>query len=142
MEISVLLAQMVTYTSLDCAVSLLVVHACVCVRVHASATPSSAGADSHEWRTLMGKFHSITVVPHLCASSRHPLGVSPDCHFGDGCMDIIAKRSASARLTHVLTGHVSPPCLSACSGLGCVLDFGVELTSQMVITLHCGVHSV
>ena len=58
----------------------------------------------------MGKFHSITVAPHLCASSRHPLGVSPDGHFGDGCIEIIAKRSASARLTRVLTGHVSLPC--------------------------------
>lgn len=130
-----------TYTNLNYAVRLLVVHACMCEYIP-PATRSSAGADSHEWRTLMGKFHSITVVPHLCASSRHPLGVSPDCHFGDGCMDIIAKRSASARLTHVLTGHVSPPCLSACNELGCVLVFVVELTSQVVITLHCSDYNV
>ena len=89
----------------------------VCVRACAflcCATLSSVGADSHEWKTVMGKFHSITVVPHLCASSRHPLGISPDGHFGDGCMDIIAKRSASARLTRVLAGHVSQPGLLDC----------------------------
>ena len=50
-------------------------------------------ADEHIWRTIEGKFKTISIAPHICASAKYPSGMAPYGHFGDGCINIILESS-------------------------------------------------
>ncbi|XP_015607020.1 ceramide kinase isoform X2 [Cephus cinctus] len=47
------------------------------------------------WLTVRGKFFMVNGANVSCACSRSPLGFSPHCHIGDGCVDIILIRHTS-----------------------------------------------
>ncbi|KAF7393296.1 hypothetical protein HZH66_009129 [Vespula vulgaris] len=47
------------------------------------------------WLTVQGKFFMVNGANVSCACSRSPMGFSPHCHIGDGCVDIILVRHTS-----------------------------------------------
>ncbi|XP_066997111.2 ceramide kinase [Anabrus simplex] len=42
-----------------------------------------------EWKTFRGKFFMVNGANVSCACTRSPNGISPYCHMGDGCVDVI-----------------------------------------------------
>lgn len=42
-----------------------------------------------EWKTFHGKFFMVNGANVSCACSRSPNGISPYCHLGDGCVDVL-----------------------------------------------------
>ncbi|RLU21065.1 hypothetical protein DMN91_007681 [Ooceraea biroi] len=47
------------------------------------------------WVTVRGKFFMVNGANVSCACSRSPMGFSPHCHVGDGCVDVILIRHTS-----------------------------------------------
>ena len=47
------------------------------------------------WVTVRGKFFMVNGANLACACSRSPMGFSPHCHVGDGCVDVILVRHTS-----------------------------------------------
>ncbi|XP_076634236.1 ceramide kinase isoform X2 [Colletes latitarsis] len=47
------------------------------------------------WMTVRGKFFMVNGANLACACSRSPMGFSPHCHVGDGCVDVILVRHTS-----------------------------------------------
>ncbi|KAH0950646.1 hypothetical protein HN011_000416 [Eciton burchellii] len=47
------------------------------------------------WMTIRGKFFMVNGANVSCACSRSPMGFSPHCHVGDGCVDVILIRHTS-----------------------------------------------
>ncbi|XP_018352225.1 PREDICTED: ceramide kinase [Trachymyrmex septentrionalis] len=47
------------------------------------------------WVTVRGKFFMVFGANVSCACSRCPMGFSPHCHIGDGCVDVILIRHTS-----------------------------------------------
>ncbi|KAM0727928.1 Ceramide kinase [Formica fusca] len=47
------------------------------------------------WVTVSGKFFMVNGANVSCACSRSPMGFSPHCHIGDGCVDVILIRHTS-----------------------------------------------
>ncbi|XP_076243330.1 ceramide kinase [Calliopsis andreniformis] len=47
------------------------------------------------WVTVRGKFFMVSGANLACACARSPMGFSPHCHVGDGCVDIILVRHTS-----------------------------------------------
>ncbi|XP_033220098.1 ceramide kinase isoform X2 [Belonocnema kinseyi] len=47
------------------------------------------------WLTVTGKFFMVNGANLSCACSRSPMGFSPHCHIGDGCVDVIVIRHTS-----------------------------------------------
>ncbi|XP_011175344.1 ceramide kinase [Solenopsis invicta] len=47
------------------------------------------------WLTVRGKFFMVNGANVSCACSRSPMGFSPHCHVGDGCVDVILIRHTS-----------------------------------------------
>lgn len=47
------------------------------------------------WLTVRGKFFMVNGANLSCACSRSPMGFSPHCHVGDGCVDVIIIRHTS-----------------------------------------------
>ncbi|XP_066583603.1 ceramide kinase isoform X1 [Prorops nasuta] len=47
------------------------------------------------WLTVRGKFFMVNGANVSCACARSPMGFSPHCHIGDGCVDIILVRHTS-----------------------------------------------
>lgn len=47
------------------------------------------------WLTVQGKFFMVNGANVSCACSRSPMGFSPHCHIGDGCVDVILVRHTS-----------------------------------------------
>lgn len=50
---------------------------------------------STEWQTVKGKFFMVNGANVSCACSKSPMGFSPHCHIGDGCVDVILVRHTS-----------------------------------------------
>lgn len=50
-----------------------------------------------EWRTMVGKFVAVNSVTMSCSCDLSPPGMSPYCHLGDGCMDLILVSDCSRR---------------------------------------------
>ncbi|XP_014238859.1 ceramide kinase [Trichogramma pretiosum] len=47
------------------------------------------------WLTVRGKFFMVNGANVSCACSKSPMGFSPHCHIGDGCVDVILVRHTS-----------------------------------------------
>jgi len=47
------------------------------------------------WRTIIGKFIAVNSVTMSCACDLSPPGMSPYCHLGDGCLDLILVSDCS-----------------------------------------------
>lgn len=47
------------------------------------------------WVTVRGRFFMVNGANVSCACSRSPMGFSPHCHVGDGCVDVILIRHTS-----------------------------------------------
>ncbi|XP_012258476.2 ceramide kinase [Athalia rosae] len=47
------------------------------------------------WLTVRGKFFMVNGANVSCACDRSPMGFSPHCHVGDGCVDLILIRHTS-----------------------------------------------
>ncbi|KOC62165.1 Ceramide kinase [Habropoda laboriosa] len=47
------------------------------------------------WMTVRGKFFMVNGANLACACSKSPMGFSPHCHVGDGCVDVILVRHTS-----------------------------------------------
>ncbi|XP_060571680.1 ceramide kinase-like isoform X2 [Ruditapes philippinarum] len=62
---------------------------------------SAGGADldssdgEGEWQTVIGKFVAVNMVTMSCSCDLSPAGMSPYCHLGDGCMDLILVQDCS-----------------------------------------------
>ncbi|XP_046405236.1 ceramide kinase isoform X2 [Ischnura elegans] len=48
-----------------------------------------------EWKTVKGKFFMVNGTNLSCACRRCPNGISPFCHIGDGCVDIVLIKHTS-----------------------------------------------
>ncbi|XP_046985114.1 ceramide kinase [Schistocerca americana] len=55
------------------------------------ATPLSPG----EWKTFRGKFFMVNCANVSCACQRSPNGMSPYCHIGDGCVDVVMVKHSN-----------------------------------------------
>ena len=44
---------------------------------------------------MRGKFFMVNGANVSCACSKSPMGFSPHCHIGDGCVDVILVRHTS-----------------------------------------------
>lgn len=53
------------------------------------------GEPSDRWKVVRGKFFMISGANISCACSRSPQGLSPNCHIGDGCLDLILVNHSS-----------------------------------------------
>ncbi|KAJ9579429.1 hypothetical protein L9F63_024453, partial [Diploptera punctata] len=42
-----------------------------------------------EWKTFRGRFFMVNGANVSCACTRSPNGISPYCHLGDGCVDVL-----------------------------------------------------
>lgn len=47
------------------------------------------------WMTVRGKFFMVNGANLACGCARSPMGFSPHCHIGDGCVDVILVRHTS-----------------------------------------------
>ncbi|KAL4226177.1 hypothetical protein ACF0H5_014163 [Mactra antiquata] len=47
------------------------------------------------WQTVIGKFVAVNSVTMSCSCDISPPGMSPFCHLGDGCMDLILVSDCS-----------------------------------------------
>jgi len=47
------------------------------------------------WRSEIGKFVAVNSVTMSCSCDLSPPGMSPYCHLGDGCMDLILVSDCS-----------------------------------------------
>ncbi|OXU30438.1 hypothetical protein TSAR_011974 [Trichomalopsis sarcophagae] len=52
-------------------------------------------ADDNKLLTVRGKFFMVNGANISCACSKSPMGFSPHCHIGDGCVDVILVRHTS-----------------------------------------------
>ncbi|GAB0098131.1 ceramide kinase [Sergentomyia squamirostris] len=54
-------------------------------------SPSTANtkADYNQAQVIKGKFFMVNGANIPCACTRSPNGMSPNCHLGDGCVDVI-----------------------------------------------------
>ncbi|KAH3876609.1 hypothetical protein DPMN_000456 [Dreissena polymorpha] len=59
-----------------------------------SSDLSGSYSDSN-WRTVIGKFVAVNSVTMSCSCDLSPPGMSPYCHLGDGCMDLIMVSQCS-----------------------------------------------
>lgn len=50
---------------------------------------------SDKWKVVRGKFFMICGANISCACERSPQGMSPFCHMGDGCLDLILVKHSS-----------------------------------------------
>jgi len=62
---------------------------CVRCQAHAENIPNKKTQIEGEWKTCHGKFFMINGANVSCACSRSPNGISPYCHLGDGCVDVL-----------------------------------------------------
>ena len=51
--------------------------------------------NSEEWKVVRGKFVAINAVTMSCSCDLSPLGLSPACHLGDGCLDLLLMSHCS-----------------------------------------------
>lgn len=50
---------------------------------------------SQEWKLIRGKFLMVNGANLSCACPRSPNGISPHCHMGDGCLDLVLVKHTS-----------------------------------------------
>ncbi|XP_021926264.1 ceramide kinase isoform X2 [Zootermopsis nevadensis] len=62
-----------------------------CVRCQSQTEnkPDKTALSQGEWKTFRGKFFMVNGANVSCACSRSPNGISPYCHLGDGCVDVV-----------------------------------------------------
>ncbi|XP_075219153.1 ceramide kinase isoform X4 [Lycorma delicatula] len=51
--------------------------------------------DFSEWKRIRGKFLMVNGANLSCACPRSPNGISPHCHLGDGCLDLVLVKHTS-----------------------------------------------
>lgn len=51
--------------------------------------------NSGEWQVVQGNFVAINAVTMSCSCDLSPLGLSPSCHLGDGCLDLLLMSHCS-----------------------------------------------
>lgn len=56
---------------------------------------SNSDDPQSDWRTVIGKFVAVNSVTMSCSCDLSPPGMSPYCHLGDGCMDLILVSECS-----------------------------------------------
>ena len=54
-----------------------------------------AGRPGERWKVIKGKFFMVSGANISCACERSPNGLSPNCHLGDGCLDLILVNHSS-----------------------------------------------
>uniref|UniRef100_A0A1B6D226 DAGKc domain-containing protein n=1 Tax=Clastoptera arizonana TaxID=38151 RepID=A0A1B6D226_9HEMI len=50
---------------------------------------------TQDWKTIRGKFLMVNGANLSCACPRSPNGISPHCHMGDGCLDLVLVKHTS-----------------------------------------------
>ncbi|XP_014212641.1 ceramide kinase [Copidosoma floridanum] len=64
--------------------------------VHCSSSENNDDNDDEsKYLKVKGKFFMINGANISCACSKSPMGFSPHCHIGDGCVDVILVRHTS-----------------------------------------------
>ncbi|XP_067216268.1 ceramide kinase isoform X3 [Linepithema humile] len=66
-----------------------------CLQHMHNSVPDEEIAIRAGWKTVRGKFFMVNGANVSCACSRSPMGFSPHCHIGDGCVDVILIRHTS-----------------------------------------------
>ncbi|CAI9715932.1 ceramide kinase-like isoform X1 [Octopus vulgaris] len=71
-------------------------------RLHQYPSESSS-LGKEKWHTIRGDFIGVNAVTMSCRCAMSPEGVSPACHLGDGCTDLIlVKRCSRLNYLHHL----------------------------------------
>ncbi|WAR26114.1 CERK1-like protein, partial [Mya arenaria] len=60
-----------------------------------SLSVSEYSTSDPNWRTVVGKFVAVNSVTMSCSCDLSPPGMSPYCHLGDGCLDLILVSDCS-----------------------------------------------
>lgn len=66
-----------------------------CTRCIEHTLDNDSDKEITRWLTVRGKFFMVNGANVSCACDRSPLGFSPHCHIGDGCVDVILIRHTS-----------------------------------------------
>lgn len=56
---------------------------------------SDVEKSSADWKTVKGKFFMVSGLSLACACPKVPNGLSPFCHIGDGCIDVVLVKHTS-----------------------------------------------
>ncbi|XP_058809040.1 ceramide kinase isoform X2 [Phymastichus coffea] len=66
-----------------------------CPRCSERSGPGGPEDRLSRWLTVRGKFFMVNGANVSCACAKSPMGFSPHCHIGDGCVDVILVRHTS-----------------------------------------------
>ncbi|XP_006566593.1 ceramide kinase isoform X3 [Apis mellifera] len=66
-----------------------------CTRCLQHMHNSNSEKEISRWMTVRGKFFMVNGANLACGCARSPMGFSPHCHIGDGCVDVILVRHTS-----------------------------------------------
>lgn len=60
-----------------------------------SSSDEIVAENGGRWKVIRGKFFMVCGANISCACDRSPQGMSPNCHLGDGCLDLILVNHSS-----------------------------------------------
>ncbi|XP_075219151.1 ceramide kinase isoform X2 [Lycorma delicatula] len=66
-----------------------------CLRCQSFKDLTRDDYDVREWKRIRGKFLMVNGANLSCACPRSPNGISPHCHLGDGCLDLVLVKHTS-----------------------------------------------